>query len=196
VSGKTSGDPTPAAADAAAPSRAARLALAGAFVVVALALDLATKAWAWERLRDSRGIRVIDRFFHLEFAFNTGSAFGLLREQSWGRAFFIVVTVLALAYVARLVATLPRRHALPFAALGLVGAGALGNLHDRIFREIATYGQAPRHGVVDFIVVYYWPNRRWPAFNIADAVLVVGVALFVLWMRKHGDAVAPARREP
>ena len=51
--------------------------------------------------------------------------------------------------------------------------------------------------VVDFIVVYYWPGKRWPAFNIADAALVAGVLLFMIYLRRHGDpADAPALATP
>jgi signal peptidase II len=64
-------------------------------------------------------------------------------------------------------------------ALGLVGGGAIGNLVDRI-----QYGR-----VTDFIVWYY-RSHEWPAFNIADAGLVVGVGLMVLDMLKGTDGVA------
>ena len=46
-----------------------------------------------------------------------------------------------------------------------------------------------RYGVVDFIKVYYWPDKPWPTFNVADIALVAGVALLFIFLTKHGDAV-------
>jgi signal peptidase II len=178
---------TPDPGDDAAPSRRRRLALVLSVTVLGLAADLWTKAWAWETLRGKPPIRVIDRVFHLEFAFNTGSAFGMLRDYGWARAFFIIVTALAVTYMIRMALTLPRRYPSGFVAVGLVLGGALGNLHDRIVRSMEVFGQGVRHGVVDFIVVFYWPGKRWPAFNIADAVLVAGVLLFMIYLHRHGD---------
>lgn len=99
-------------------------------------------------------------------------------------------------------------------ALTLMASGALGNLIDRLTRldqvrvrlgdhlpfwlitehpvELSkallrgrNYVDVPRHGVVDFIVVYIWPQQRWPSFNIADTCLVIGVALFVLYLARQ-----------
>ena len=61
-------------------------------------------------------------------------------------------------------------------ALGLVCGGALGNLHDRLFRA----DEIGRHGVVDFIKVNYPWGGSWPTFNIADSALVVGTIL-LMW---------------
>jgi signal peptidase II len=178
--------------DASTPSRSGRIALVLGVLVPTLALDLWTKAWAWDNLRQQAGKVIVDGFFRLEFAFNTGSAFGLLRDADWARAFFIIVTVAALVYMARLALTLPTRAPSGFVAIGLIAGGAIGNLHDRFVRIFLDH-----HGVVDFIVVNYWPGKRWPAFNIADAALVAGVLLFMIYLRRHGDQVeAPALAPP
>lgn len=182
---------TDASAPAREPSRGGRIALVLATLVPALALDLWTKAWAWEHLRQGPGKVIVQNFFHLEFAFNTGSAFGFLRDAGWSRLFFIVITVAALVYMARLAMTLSTRWPSGFVAIGLIASGALGNLHDRFVRVFMD-----QYGVVDFIVVYYWPGKRWPAFNIADAALVAGVLLFMIYLRRHGDqpeSTAPAK---
>lgn len=174
-------------ADAPAPSRGARISLAAAIAAVSLALDLWTKAWAWENLRHGPGRVIVDGLFHFEFGFNTGSAFGFLRDAGWSRAFFIAVTIAALVYMARLAWTTSTRSAAAFVAIGLIAGGALGNLHDRLLRVMDG-----SYGVVDFIVVFYWPGHRWPAFNIADAALVAGVLLFLLHLRGE-DSGDPAR---
>lgn len=179
--------PAPApAVEPPAPSRRSRIILTLAVLVPALALDLWTKQWAWTNLRSETGpyVRKVIRegLFHLEFAFNTGSAFGFLRDAAWSRYFFILITIAALVYMARLAWTLPTRWPSAFVAVGLIASGALGNLHDRFVRIIGG-----EYGVVDFIVVFYWPGKRWPAFNIADAALVAGVLLFMIYLRRHGD---------
>lgn len=152
--------------------------------IAGLGLDLGSKAWAWQAVRIEGRKRIIDGLLHFEFAFNTGSAFGMLNDQSWARVFFIVVTVGALLYLTWLAVTLPTVSRLPFTAIGLITSGALGNLHDRLFRTMLVFGQGERHGVVDFIVVFYWPKKRWPAFNLADVFLLVGVGLFLIWLRR------------
>ncbi len=163
------------------PSRAGRLLLVVIVLALVLALDLGTKAWAWEHVR-GHSRRIIDGLLHFEFGFNTGSAFGMFRGQAWARVAFITITTVALAALGRLVMLMSTRHASSFVAAGLLAGGALGNLYDRLFRTLGT-----RHGVVDFIVVFYWPGRRWPSFNIADAALLAGVLLFLIYLSRHGE---------
>jgi signal peptidase II len=165
-----------------------------ALVVAAavLALDLRAKAWAWDTLRLEGRRKIIDGLLHFEFAFNTGSAFGFLRDAQWARTAFVIVTVAALAYMVRLAFTMRTDHPSGFVAIGLISGGALGNLHDRLVRSMLLLGEGERHGVVDFIVVFYWPGRRWPAFNVADVVLLVGVGLFLLYLHR----TRPAEAEP
>ena len=168
------------------PSRAQRLGLAAVVATIGLALDLVTKAWAWNNLRLSPPRTIVDGWFYLEFGFNTGSAFSLFHDFTWARTLFIVVTLVALAYMARLAATIPTRSASGFVAAGLIASGALGNLHDRLFRVMPIDGEL-RHGVVDFIKFYYWPGKSWPTFNVADIALVVGVGILLLYIGRHGD---------
>lgn len=144
-----------------------------------LAVDLATKAWAWEKLRRHLPKRLIKGVLHLEFAFNTGAAFGVLGEAAWARFVFVAITVASVAYVLRLAWKWPLPGKLVPIAMGMLVGGALGNLHDRLFRTQQTL-DGERHGVVDFIVIFYWPKHRWPAFNVADALLLVGMALFAI----------------
>jgi signal peptidase II len=179
--------------------RSRQIALTAALTAVALGLDLWSKAWAWENLRTGPSRVLIERWAYFEFGFNTGSAFSLLRDASWARALFIAVTLAALVYMARLAASLPTRFASGFAAIGLISGGALGNLHDRLFR-VMEVGSETRYGVVDFIKVYYWPGKPWPTFNVADIALVIGVALLLIYISRHGEqmeaAVSPAAPRP
>lgn len=158
-------------------------------VAITLALDLVTKAWAWEHLRNRVGIEIIPGFLHLEFAFNTGSAFGFLADQSWARGFFIAMTVFVVGYMVHLLVTLPAAGRPQILGIGMVVAGALGNLHDRLVRSQFIWGEGEtRHGVVDFLVFFYWPGKRWPAFNVADVALLVGIGIFLLDLRRRARA--------
>lgn len=174
-------------------NRNQRLILAGVVMVLSLTLDLWSKAWVWDNLRDGHEVEIIPRLFYFKFGFNTGSAFSFLRDESWARGFFITVTFLALGYMAWLAMKMPTKKAYGFVAVGLISAGAAGNLHDRFFRQMETYiqgeGRVMRHGVVDFLQVFlnYDTGNYWPIFNVADSSLVCGVALLLIYLHFHGE---------
>ena len=170
------------------PPRKGRLVLTAIVAALTLALDLWSKAWAWDNLREGKTVTVIENWAYFEFGFNTGSAFSFLRDASYARTVFILVTLLALGYMIKLALTLPTRWASAYVAIAMVAGGAMGNLHDRLVRMIEIRGEM-RYGVVDFIKVFYWPEKPWPTFNVADIALVAGVALLFLFLTKHGDAV-------
>ncbi len=133
-----------------------------------LVLDLATKAWVTHAFQLGETLRVTS-FFNLVLAHNTGAAFSFLAGAGgWQRWFFVAVT---LAVSAVLLVMLRRHHAnrVLAVAVGLVLGGAGGNLWDR-----ATLGY-----VVDFVQVH-GGGYYFPAFNVADSAITVGVILLVL----------------
>lgn len=176
--------PAPATHDE--PPRKPRLVLAAVVATITLALDLWSKSWAWHNLREGKTVTVIDNWFYFEFGFNTGSAFSFLRDASYARVVFILVTLLALGYMVKLALTLPTRWRVAYVAIAMVAGGAMGNLHDRLVRVMELRGE-DRYGVVDFIKIFYWPDKPWPTFNVADIALVVGVGLLFIFLSKHGD---------
>jgi signal peptidase II len=159
-----------------------------------VAFDLTTKAWAWSTVKDGPAITLIENWAYFEFGFNTGSAFSFLADAAYARHVFIAVTLVALGYMGFLAATLPPKMRWAFIAIGAVMGGALGNLHDRLFR-ISEVGGEMRHGVVDFIKVYYWPNKPWPTFNVADVALVVGLAALLLFLGRGSEQAAQKKDE-
>jgi signal peptidase II len=172
-------------------NRLNRLVLVGVVVIIVLALDLWTKAWALEHLKNQPPVEVIEHVFYLQWGFNTGSAFSFLRDQSWARYFFIVVTFLALGYMGWLALKMPTERRYGFLAVGLIAAGAAGNLHDRLFRtneEWVNGALVERYGVIDFLQFFYnWEERDyWPIFNVADSALVCGVILLLIFLHYHG----------
>jgi len=143
----------------------------GVLSALSIALDQWTKVLARASLRGQPAKTVIDGFFNLRYSENTGVAFGMFQALPGGRILLTLVALFAFVLVIHYLRKTEVNHVRMHAALGLVGGGAIGNLIDRIM-----YGR-----VTDFIV-WHWKGHEWPAFNIADAALVVGVALMALDM--------------
>lgn len=190
---------------------------------LALGLDTLTKQWAWARLRGHAPWVVLEGVLEFDYAFNPGTAFGTLAELGAARPLVLGLSVVAMVYMLVLVAKLRGASRWGSVALGLMFGGAAGNLGDRLLRRdevrvrlpeqldfdlliehptrIADalargryYLDVPRHGVVDFIVVHLGGERAWPAFNLADACLVVGVGLLLLTLRRHAGLLDGGRR--
>ena len=163
-----------------ASARWARWLLLSAVIV---ALDLATKAMVSGAFRYGE-VRPVLPFFNLVLVHNTGAAFSFLAGASgWQRWFFTVVTIVISAFI---VAMLRKHHTdrLMSVALALVLGGALGNLYDRL-----TLGH-----VVDFVQLHAG-GWYFPAFNVADSAITVGVALLIWDSLVSGNPAAPARQE-
>jgi signal peptidase II len=143
--------------------------------LVILVLDLLTKHLALERLPPGRPVPVIDGFFSLTLVMNPGLAFGMLAGTPAGWRWLVaLLSIGALAVLAVVgLRMLPTGGRLTPLALGLIFGGAVGNLIDR-----ARFG-----AVVDFLD-FYWRGcgYHWPAFNVADASISVGVVLLALRM--------------
>lgn len=146
------------------------------FYLIALGiilLDRATKLVIIQTLRLGQGIPVIPGFFDIVFVLNPGAAFGLLATLSdeVRNPLFILISILAVVLIVFYHTRYLRSHRLVSVALGLVLGGAVGNLIDRL-----RYGM-----VVDFLDVHAGPYH-WPAFNVADSAISVGVSLMILDM--------------
>jgi signal peptidase II len=154
------------------------LLLAGAIVVV----DQITKALVLERLRLGVPVPIVDGLLSLTLVLNPGLAFGLLGgvPSAW-RWIVAVLSLVALAVLARVaLRVLPDGGWAGRLAIGLIFGGAVGNLVDR-----ARFG-----AVVDFVDVY-WRGWHWPAFNVADSAITVGVALLALRLLNDRPTPAP-----
>lgn len=141
---------------------------------VVLALDLATKAWVSQAFQLGESVRVTS-FFNLVRVHNAGAAFSFLADAGgWQRWFFVVVTILVSAVLVTMLRRNPANRLLA-SAVSLVLGGAAGNLWDR-----ATLGH-----VVDFVQVH-GGGYYFPAFNVADSAITVGVILLV-WDSFRGE---------
>jgi signal peptidase II len=161
------------------PHRMTRLAPLAALVVL---LDQATKLIVLDRLAPGMRIEVIDGLLALTIVMNPGLAFGLLAGLPPGWRWLVVaLSLVALAVLARVaMRVLPTGGGADITAIGLIFGGAVGNLIDR-----ARFG-----AVVDFIDVY-WRTWHWPAFNVADSAITIGVVLLALRLLARQPA-APA----
>lgn len=133
-----------------------------------LVFDQASKLWADGALELYERIELLPGF-NLTLVYNRGAAFSLLSDAAgWQRWFFaafaIIISAVILVWLRRVV----RNDRLQAGGLTLVLGGALGNVWDRLV-----------HGhVIDFIDLYYG-DWHWPAFNIADSAITLGVVLLL-----------------
>jgi signal peptidase II len=134
-------------------------------------LDQVTKALVQQSMTLHESRPILEGFLSLTHVRNRGAAFGLLSDADipYQAALFSVVSVAALIAIAIYAIRLPPKSTLPRAGLALILAGAIGNLIDR-----ALLGY-----VIDFVDVY-WRSHHWPAFNVADSAISVGVTLLLL----------------
>ena len=113
-------------------------------------------------------------FFALRYAENPGAAWGMLRDLPAGfrHGFFVVMTLAALTFILWYFRKLRDDQRWMQVALSFVFSGAVGNLIDRLARGY----------VIDFVQWHWWkrPDLYWPIFNLADSLIVVGVAMILL----------------
>jgi signal peptidase II len=145
------------------------------FVCIATAVilfDQWTKWIVYSRFTWGQSLVVIKNFFAITYVQNKGAAFGLLHRapEYFRDPFFIIVPVAALAVIILLFVRLDERQKLAGIALSLITGGAIGNLIDRL-----------RFGyVVDFLDFHWKEIYHWPAFNVADSCIVVGVGIMLI----------------
>ena len=142
-------------------------ALAGAVV----ALDQAAKVLVLDRLPLGVPVALVDDLLSFTLVMNPGLAFGLLGTVPRGWRWVVAaLSLVALAVLARVaLRVLPAGGGVGKIAIGLIFGGAVGNLIDR-----ARFG-----AVVDFVDVH-WRGWHWPAFNVADSAITIGVALLAM----------------
>jgi signal peptidase II len=140
-----------------------------AFVI--LVLDQVTKLYVDTNFRLHETVPVIDGFFHLTYVRNKGAAFGILADNAVRIPFFITVSSIAMLGILWYIKRIRDDQKLVYFALSLIFSGAFGNLIDRI-----RYGE-----VIDFLDVF-WKSHHWPAFNVADSAITIGVTLLFIEM--------------
>jgi len=138
--------------------------------IVIIILDQITKAIILNHLELYHSIQIIPGFFSITHIHNPGGAFGFLANQSPAVRVivFLFVSILALGFIFYFYHKTPETHKWLATGFALIFGGAIGNLIDRV-----------RFGtVVDFLDVYI-NNLHWPAFNVADSAITIGMGVFI-----------------
>lgn len=147
-------------------------------------VDQVTKVIVDRTMPLYHSIPIIDGFFNFTYVRNTGAAFGIFAgaHEVFRLPFLIGVSVLAIGFILVMLKRLRADATGLITAFAFILGGAVGNLIDRI-----VYGE-----VIDFLDVY-WSGYHWPAFNIADSFITIGVAITVFYVikAKGEDPFAP-----
>jgi len=141
-----------------------------ALFIFFLALDQGTKLLVKSKMELYESIPVIKGLFNFTYVLNPGAAFGFLAkmDEAYRKYFFILVTLLAIIAVAFLMYK-ELKYKLRAVSYTLIIAGAFGNFIDRLYMG----------KVVDFLD-FYIGAHHWPAFNIADSAITIGIGLLII----------------
>lgn len=136
------------------------------FILLFIAGDQYSKAGAIANLKEQEALKLVPDVLHFHYLENHGAAFGMLQNQ---KLFFIFMAVIILVLIAFVLIKAPeqKKYTGMHVCLVLIGAGAVGNMIDRI-----RYGY-----VVDFI---YFILIDFPIFNVADIYVTLGTAMLIL----------------
>ena len=150
-----------------------RYTLASIWLVITVILDQITKIWMSNVMDVWTGKQVIPGFFNLVHVLNKGAAWGFLDNENidWQRPLFIIITFVALGFIAYMLKSTDEADTWMITGLALIAGGAIGNLIDRV-----------RLGVVIDFLDFYFGNYHWPAFNVADCTLTIGAGCIILSM--------------
>jgi signal peptidase II len=155
-----------------------------AFVV---GLDQWTKSRVVAHFQLGETLSLISGIFNLTYIRNTGAAFGILAQANpvFRIPFFVIVPLVALVTIAYIFRKIPDRDVKLSTALSLVIGGAVGNLVDRIQLGY----------VVDFLDFHWNYQYHFPAFNVADSAICVGVGILMIDLFINSNAREAAQRE-
>lgn len=157
-----------------------RYAFLSVITLVIVAIDQATKLYVDANFRLHETVPVIRGFFHFTYVRNKGAAFGILADNAIRIPFFITVSAIAIIGILWYIKRIRDDQRLALTSLSLIFSGAVGNLIDRI-----RLGE-----VIDFLDVF-WKRHHWPAFNVADSAITIGVALLFIemWREERNKSV-------
>ncbi len=146
------------------------ISIVSGFIVI---LDQITKIAVDRMIPMHHIIEIIPNFVALTYLRNTGAAFGLLAGgySAYRMVFFVAVSIIAIGCIFYLLRMIGSEKKLFLVSLSLILGGALGNMVDRL-----RLGE-----VIDFILLHYY-DLHWPAFNVADSAITIGVGLLIFQM--------------
>ena len=134
-----------------------------------IVLDQATKQVAETYLTPHQAVNVLP-YFDWYLTYNPGAAFSFLADAGgWQRWFFTIIAILVSVFILHWLRSLSREETWTAISLSLILGGAIGNVIDRLYLG----------HVIDYIQVWLGAYP-WPAFNIADAAITVGVIVLII----------------
>jgi signal peptidase II len=144
-----------------------KLVVVGGIIIL---LDQFSKELILRYLPFNKSIAVIRGFFNITHILNPGGAFGLMANLSpiLRSIIFLFISSVAVGLIFYFYKKTPAQHSWLAAAFALILGGAIGNLIDRI-----------RFGMVIDFLDFYVGNLHWPAFNVADSAISVGIGIFL-----------------
>jgi signal peptidase II len=153
-----------------------------------IAIDQLTKMMVHSTFELGQSNKIIEGFFSLTYVRNTGAAFGILGHAAptFRQLFFLTIPPVAVLIIVMFLYNLPEDERLEIYALSIISGGAIGNYIDRL-----------RFGyVIDFLDFHINNFYTWPAFNVADSAIVVGVGILTILMltKKKKNAAADSAR--
>lgn len=134
-----------------------------------LLLDQATKEYIARTMNLYHSITVVENMFNITYLRNKGAAFSIFANSSFRLPFLITVSAIAVIAIIMYFKKIDPNEKNTAVGMSFILAGATGNLMDRV-----RLGE-----VVDFLDVH-WYGHHWPAFNVADSAIFMGVVLIVL----------------
>jgi signal peptidase II len=156
-----------------------------AWCTFSVAIDQLTKLYIHTHYQLGESLTVINNYFNITYVRNPGAAFGFLAESNpqFRELFFLSVPPIVMLIIYFILRGVPDKDRWQIIALSNIFGGAIGNYIDRIrFRY-----------VIDFLDFHYHEKYSWPAFNIADSAIVLGVIILtvLMWTEKK-SATKPA----
>lgn len=147
--------------------------IAGSIALMVVMLDQYTKYLIAHNLALHQSLEIVQNYLTIVHTRNKGIAFGIFsgQESITQTVLLILTSLAAIAFIFYLLSGLGSRHLYGTITLALILGGAVGNLIDRI-----RWGE-----VIDFIDLH-WGSYHWPAFNVADSAISVGMILLVTGM--------------
>ena len=136
--------------------------------LIVVILDQLTKFLVKSSFQLNQSVPIIKNVLHLTYITNTGSAFGLFKGLN---LFFIFISIVVIAVIIYYIREIKKMEKSMQFGLGLLLAGSIGNLIDRLSQG----------SVTDFI-----DFRIWPVFNVADSAITIGVILLIVLLWKKG----------
>lgn len=151
--------------------------------LLVVVLDLGSKALVKASMAFNDPIVVIPGFFNLHLLYNYGAAFSFLANHSgWQRWLFAVIAMLVVIGMVVWMVRMPRNRYWQAIPAALVVGGAIGNLYDRVLEGRVT----------DFLSFHWQDAYYYPAFNIADSAIVIGMLALIWDSLRHKKTPAQA----